>query len=289
MIIGLAVDTARTRAMRNRFMANYYEILEIHPEATRGEVKAAFRNLAKKYHPDFHPRQSSWAHDRMHEILRAYEVLIDDQKRSIYDRTLSHREVRRGSTYRESLKKKGNDPAACCQLIFLDLLEGRGVDALALYEKLLTRHPSFRLQSYMKVGDCLDCKFLLAEEYERRHKSRTAFAQYSALYREDLLHNYFKHFREEILLRMRNLMVQFLCGEGDLSFALRGFSEGLRDALPRRERAFIYKKMAECILRAGDEHLARLNLIIALQLNPKLGGIKKIRAKLGMNVKTLTV
>lgn len=270
-------------------MANYYEILEIHHEATCAEVKAAFRNLAKKYHPDFHPSQSSWAHDRMHEILRAYEVLIDDQKRAIYDRTLSHWEVRRGSTHRESLKKKGNDPAACCRLIFLDLLEGRGADALALYERLLTRHPPFRLQSHMRVGDRLDCAFLLAEEYERQNKSRTAFERYGALYRDDLIHNYFGHFREEIVLRMRNLMVQFLCGEGNLSYALRGFSEGLRDALPRRERAFIYKKMAECFLRVGDERLARLNLLIALQLNPKLGGIKKICAKLGMNVKTLTV
>ena len=40
--------------------------------------------------------------------------------------------------------------------------------------------------------------------------------------------------------------------------------------------------MAECFLRAGAEGLARMNLLIALQLNPKLGGVKKIRTKLGM-------
>ncbi len=268
-------------------MPNYYEILEIDKEATHDEVKAAFRILAKKYHPDFHPSRSSWAHDRMHEILRAYEVLIDDQKRSIYDRTLSHVEIRRGSTYRESLKKKGKDPAACCQLIFLDLLEGRGIEALELYERLLTQQPSFMLRSHMTVGDRLDCTFLLAEEYERQHRSRIAFERYCELYREDLIHNYFRHFREEILLRMRNLMVQFLCEGEDLPYALHGFSEGLRDALPRRERAFIYKKIAECLLRSGDERLARMNLLIALQLNPKLAGIKKIRAKLGMDVRTL--
>ena len=263
-------------------MANYYEILETHPEATHAEVKTAFRNLAKKYHPDFHPHQSGWAHNRMHEILRAYEVLIDEEKRAIYDRTLSHWEIRRGTVYRESLKKKGDDPAACCQLIFLDLLEGRGADALALYERLLLRQPSFSLRPHMTVGDRLDCTFLLAEEYERQHRSRTAFEHYCGIYRDDLIHNYFKHFRDEILLRMRNLLVQFLGEEGGLPHALRGISGALSDEFPRRERAFIYKKMAECFLRAGAEGLARMNLLIALQLNPKLGGVKKIRTKLGM-------
>lgn len=263
-------------------MATYYDILEIHHEATHVEVRAAFRKLAKKYHPDFHPHQSKWAHDRMHEILRAYEVLIDGQKRAIYDRTLSHWEIRRGSVYRESLKKRGDDPAACCRLIFLDLLEGRGADALALYERLFMRQPSLGMGSHMTVGDRLDCAFLLAEEYERQHKSRTAFEHYCEIYRDDLIHNYFKHFRDEILLRMRNLLVQFLGEDGGLPHALRGFSGALRDAFPRRERAFIYKKMAECFLRAGAEGLARMNLLIALQLNPKLGGIKKIGTKLGM-------
>lgn len=263
-------------------MANYYDILEIRPEATHAEVKAAFRNLAKKYHPDFHPHQSGWANSRMHEILRAYEVLIDDEKRAIYDRTLSHWEIRRGTAYRESLRKKGNDPAACCQLIFLDLLEGRGAEALALYEGLLMRQPSFSLGSHMTVGDRLDCAFLLAEEYERQHRSRTAFEHYHKIYRDDLVYNYFRHFRDEILLRMRNLLVQFLCEDGGLPHALLGFSGMPRDAFPRRERAFIYKKMAECFLRAGAEGLARMNLLVALQLHPKLGGVKKIRTKLGM-------
>jgi curved DNA-binding protein CbpA len=268
-------------------MANYYEILEIHREATHVEVKAAFRALAKKYHPDFHPHKSVWAHDRMHEILRAYEVLVDEQKRAVYDRTLSHWEIQRGSAYRESLKKKMGDPAACCRLIFLDLLEGRGAEALTLYERLLTKRPSFSLGSHMTVGDRLDCTFLLAEEYERQHRSRTAFDHYHRIYRDDLVHNYFRRFRDEILLRMRNLLIQFLSEEGGLPHALRGFSGAVRDAFPRRERAFIYKKMAECFLRAGAGGLARMNLLIALQLNPKIGGIKKIRTKLGMMRKEL--
>ena len=79
---------------------------------------------------------------------------------------------------------------------------------------------------------------------------------------------------------MRNLMVGFLRSESRLPVALRAFSEDLLGGFPRKERAFLYKKLAECFWRAGEMRLARLNLISALQLNPRLGGAKKIREKL---------
>jgi curved DNA-binding protein CbpA len=261
-------------------MTTYYEILEIRADAPRAEVKTAFRAMAKKYHPDFHPDRSAWAHDRMQEILRAYEVLFDDAKRSVYDRTLSRLTIRRGSAYRESLKKRGNDPAACCQLVFLDLLEGRGAEGLALYEKLRASRDRFHLRAHMSVADCLDCGFLVAEEFERRHRPRDAFEHYREVYRLDLAHNYFRHFREEIVLRMRNLVVQFLETKDHLALALEGFSGELAEGMNKRERAFLYKKIAEHFSRSGEEGLARLNFITALQLHPGMGGVKKIRTRL---------
>ncbi len=261
-------------------MANYYEILEIKQDATREQVKAAFRRLAKGHHPDFHPNRSNWAHNRMQEILRAYEVLIDEQKRAFYDRTFAHLGARKVPSYREDLRKRKDDPKACCKLIFLDLIEGRGEEALALYEMMRRRNPIFSLERYMALADRLDCEFLIAEEYERQHRPEAAFDFYSRLYTEDKIHNYFKHFREEIVLRMRNLTLNFLRSEDHLPLALRFFSEVLSECLSRRERAFIYKKFAERLCRSGEKRLARLNLLSALQLYPKLSGSKKIREKL---------
>ena len=261
-------------------MTTYYDILEISRDAPREAVKTAFRAMAKKCHPDFHPDRSAWAHDRIQEIIRAYEVLFDDEKRAVYDRTLSRLNVRRGSAYRESLKKRGGDPAACCQLIFLDLLEGRGAEGLALYERIRISRQPFALKDHMPVRDFLDCGFLVAEEFERQHRPRAAFAHYREIYRLDKVHNYFKHFRAEILLRMRNLVVQFLEMEGHLACALDGFAGELAEGLNRRERAFLYKKIAEHFCRAGEEGLARLTLIAALQLHPRMGGVKKIRTRL---------
>ncbi|MCX6357388.1 MAG: DnaJ domain-containing protein [Candidatus Aureabacteria bacterium] len=263
-------------------MTNYYEILSIRLDATRDEVKASFRALAKRYHPDFHPDKSRWAHDRMQDLLRAYEVLFNPEKRAVYDRTLSHLEKCHGSSFRESLRKNRSDPAACCELIFLDLLEGRGREGMALYEELCATHHPFKMEEHMKIGDSLDCGFLLAEEYERQHRARAAFALYRHVHEQDLCHRYFGHFRAEIVFRMRQLVIAFLKGDRNLPFALEGFAGALREHLPRRERAFIYKKMAEGFMRRGEERLARLTLVAALQLHPGLGGTKKIRTRLRM-------
>ena len=265
-------------------MPNYYAILEIRRNATRSQVKAAFRKLAKKHHPDFHPpEREKWAHNRMQEILRAYEVLIDNEKRAIYDRTISHLDDLRAPSLRESLKKKRSDPKACCRLIFLDLLEGRGSEALALYEELRAEASDFSLKDHMPIPDYLDCEFLLAEEFERQNDEERAFELYSLLCREDKVYNYFKHFREEIMLRLRNLLVRFLRADAQLPLALRCLSGEMKDIFPRKERAFLYKKLAEGLCRNGDLRPARLSLLSALQLNPKLGGTKKIRRKLGID------
>jgi tetratricopeptide (TPR) repeat protein len=264
-------------------MPTHYEILGVDYNATRKQIRVAFRTLAKKCHPDYHPDRSDWAHCRMQEILRAYEVLINEQKRAFYDRTIKRLGIYRGRSYRENLRRKKADPVACCKLILLDLVEGRGEEGLALYEKMHSHNPPFSLGNYMKRADRLDCEFLLAEEYERQRKPETAAELYSRLYREDKICNYFKHFREEIVLRMRNLVLHFLSSEGNLPLAIRCFSDVLQECLHRRERAFIYKKFAERFSRGGEPRLARLTFISALLLYPKISGTKKIRAKLDID------
>ena len=268
-------------------MTTYYEILEIHHNAPREAVKTAFRAMAKRYHPDFHPDRNAWAHDRIQEVLRAYEVLFDDEKRAVYDRTLSRLEARRGNAYRESLMKRAHDPAACCQLVFLDLLEGRGAEGLALYERMRISRRAFSLKDHMPFRDYLDCGFLVAEEFERQHRPRAAFEQYREICREDRSRNYFRHFRAEILLRMRNLLLQLLEMDDHLAYALDGFSGELAEGMNRRERAFLYKKIAERFCRAGKEGLAKLTLLAALQLHPKMGGVKKIRTRLRVHHRSL--
>jgi molecular chaperone DnaJ len=63
---------------------DYYQILGVAEKAGADEIKKAYRRLAKKYHPDANPNNSSAA-ERFKEISEAHAVLSDPEKRKQYD------------------------------------------------------------------------------------------------------------------------------------------------------------------------------------------------------------
>jgi molecular chaperone DnaJ len=62
---------------------DYYEILGVKKDASKEDLKKAYRKLVKTYHPDVN--KESDAEDKFKEIQEAYEVLSDDTKRTAYD------------------------------------------------------------------------------------------------------------------------------------------------------------------------------------------------------------
>lgn len=67
---------------------NYYDILGVTYKATSDEITAAKNKLAKKYHPDVNMRKGIDTTEKMQEILEAYSVLSDKEKRAEYDREI---------------------------------------------------------------------------------------------------------------------------------------------------------------------------------------------------------
>jgi hypothetical protein len=81
---------------------DYYEILQVSPNAEPEVIASAYRRLARKYHPDAYAGRD--ATERMRELNEAYEVLSDPARRAEYDRA-------RQRTRREAARARSEAPS----------------------------------------------------------------------------------------------------------------------------------------------------------------------------------
>jgi molecular chaperone DnaJ len=98
--------------------ANYYQTLEITPQATQQEIKQAYRRLAKNFHPDLNNDRLD--NKKIIEINAAYEILGDPQRRRLYDLQINdspinsvanrqERAARAQSQYQQHKQTEGNE------------------------------------------------------------------------------------------------------------------------------------------------------------------------------------
>ncbi|MFP3321511.1 molecular chaperone DnaJ [Planococcus sp. SIMBA_160] len=72
---------------------DYYEVLGVSKDASKEEIKKAYRKLSKQYHPDINKEAN--ASEKFQEVKEAYEVLSDEQKRAQYDQ-FGHQDPNQG-------------------------------------------------------------------------------------------------------------------------------------------------------------------------------------------------
>ena len=94
---------------------DYYDILGINKNASKAEIKKAYRKLALKYHPDKNPDKN--AEEKFKEVSEAYAVLYDDKKRRLYDQ-YGHAGIDQRYTYEDIFR--GTD--------FSDIFSGMDFD-----------------------------------------------------------------------------------------------------------------------------------------------------------------
>jgi len=79
-------NTAGPSRIDGRQMAeDYYKTLGVRRDASQTEIQNAYRDLARKYHPDVNPNDAD-AKRKFQEVQAAYDVLADQKKRELYDR-----------------------------------------------------------------------------------------------------------------------------------------------------------------------------------------------------------
>jgi molecular chaperone DnaJ len=81
---GAACCAPTTTIMATTTKQDYYELLGVGRKASAKDIRAAFRKLARKYHPDLNPGDKS-AEEKFKQLQEAYDVLSDTKKRQMYD------------------------------------------------------------------------------------------------------------------------------------------------------------------------------------------------------------
>jgi curved DNA-binding protein CbpA len=256
-------------------MTDFYDLLEIGRNASAREIKKAFRERAKRPHPDIAGEEGA---EEMMKLLAAYETLSNRGRRFEYDRIYSRFAAKYRFDYRTFLRERKDDPRSQATLILFELLHFEEDTAVSIWRE--QGGLRFPMENYLDREDWMDCSYILAEELARRELYYEAFALLVKLVREERRRPYFRHFMEDVENFLKELARRRLRPAVDAETYIECMEALLDLGFSSREEARWMRSIAEALVYLGDTDNAARVLREALKRDPKLSNTVQLRRKL---------
>lgn len=241
-------------------MNNCYQVLGVSPSASLSEIKHAYREKAKLFHPDALGDASM--RDQFNELNQAYKILSDAHSRRIFDDSLfTHFQRRKQSfetfDYRKWLMER-NDDESWAKLVILDLMRGREDDAVKEYMEVVTSRAGFSLKHWFTREEFMDYGYILSEELVIRGEYYEAFLLLEQIILLEYSFHYFRLFFPEVIEFTLDILLKHIEGEISDELALDVYERALELKFSSSQDAVFLKKMALIYKRLGDMETARL-------------------------------
>ncbi len=230
---------------------NPYKVLGLEEGATEKEIRAAFRRLAVRYHPDKNPDRRSWSEEKFRQIYAAYETLLAQLERQ--KRKSKTPRKRRQSTPSgdEPYFLSRNDPKSRCLTILHYLLNGERAEAITLFQEMLQEHGVDFLHRYLGRRDFLDCQFLVAEALEERGNLHLAAVLLQEIVRQESGRRFPWHYLPVVVERLKDLYLRKLPRASSPEQALKWYEQSETLELSDREKGKVAQGKAEAYLSMG--------------------------------------
>lgn len=148
---------------------NFYRLLGVPPDSGQRKIKTAYRELAKRFHPDRN-KGSETAAELFRQVNHAYKVLSDSKLRGEYDRQLAQQEVAQSSS---SKKNAQLDPQQKFSRFISSLLDAMfGTNESPVKSNLKTTPPKSKHKTARREKPAFNFHYNLAVENKRTPYSR---------------------------------------------------------------------------------------------------------------------
>ena len=243
-------------------MKNCYKILGLSSDASLAEIKRAYREKVKLYHPDL---TGDVTHqDEFNEVVQAYRVLSDSRQRSIFDESFFTSIHRAASEYKSfnyyDWLSKRDDEESRAKLIFYTLMHQKEDEAVAEFKRMQTNHADFSLKKWFTREDFMDYGYILAEELVIRGEYYDAIILLEQIIQMEYSFNYFRLFFPEVMDFTFSILKKNIFDVIPDELALDVYERALDLKFGKAADNLFLRKMAELYQRIGDSNIAQICL-----------------------------